>query len=84
MKKAPQQLSPPIQPLTVRALAKGPRTETTENQGPLIELDNKIMRMNFLCLPTATCMAKVIRRGEHQGGYKAFEHQFVFYNITAS
>jgi hypothetical protein len=56
-------MSPPIQPLTVRALAKGPRTEATENQGPLIELDNKIMRMNFLCLPTATYMAKVVRRG---------------------
>jgi hypothetical protein len=77
-------MSPPIQPLTVRALAKGPRTEATENQGPLIELDNKIMRMNFLCLPTATYMAKVVRRGSHQGGSKAFEHQFVFYNITAS
>jgi hypothetical protein len=41
-KGAPAAMSPPIQPLSVRALAKGPRTEATENQGPLIELDNKI------------------------------------------
>lgn len=38
---APAAISPPIQPPSERALGKRPRTEAIEDQGPLIELDNK-------------------------------------------
>jgi hypothetical protein len=34
-------ISPQIQPPSERALGKRPRTEVTEDQGPLIELDNE-------------------------------------------
>jgi hypothetical protein len=38
---APAAISPPIQPPSERALCKRPRTKVTEDQGPLIELDNE-------------------------------------------
>ncbi|KAG2000826.1 hypothetical protein GB937_010790 [Aspergillus fischeri] len=38
---APAAISPPIQLPSERALGKRPRTEATEHQGPLVELDNE-------------------------------------------
>ncbi|KAB8227109.1 uncharacterized protein BDW43DRAFT_317151 [Aspergillus alliaceus] len=38
---APEAISPQIQPPSKRALGKRPRTEATEEQGLLIELDNE-------------------------------------------
>ena len=69
---APVTISPQLWLPSEHVPSKRPRVDITEDQEALNELNNENDEdENTPCLTTATCMAKIILRGEHQDRFQS-------------